>query len=126
MEIRIPLGVEGLTPIPPASKRNSKHIQVGDIVIVHDDQQLRGLWKLGRVRELLRGVDGNVRGAFVRVQSGGGHTTIKRPVQRLYPLEVREEIRDGQDQGSKPTAESQEEKGPVSAGSKDPTPMESL
>ena len=57
----------------------------------------RGLWKLGRVRELIPGVDGNVRGAFVRVQSGGGHSTIKRPVQRLYPLEVRAEVMDSQE-----------------------------
>ena len=65
---------------------------MGDIVTVHDDNHPRGLWKLGRVRELIPGADGNIRGAVIRVQSGGGHSTIKRPIQRLYPLEVREEV----------------------------------
>ena len=78
-------------------KGNRNTIRAGDIVIVHDENRLRGLWKLGRVRELIPGVDGNVRGTFVRVQSGGGHSTIKRPVQRLYPLEVRAEVMDSQE-----------------------------
>ena len=79
------------------SKGNHNTIRAGDIVIVHDANRPRGLWKLGRVYELIPGVDGNVRGAFVRVQSGGGHSTIKRPVQRLYPLEVRAKVIDSQE-----------------------------
>ena len=78
-------------------KGNHNTIRAGDIVIVHDENRPRGLWKLGRVRELIPGVDGNIRAAFVRVQSGGGHSTIKRPVQRLYPLEVREEVMGSQE-----------------------------
>ena len=66
------------------------HIAVGDIVIVHDENYPRGLWKLGKVESLLPGADGNVRGAFVRVQSSGQRSSLlKRPIQRLYPLEVR-------------------------------------
>ena len=62
---------------------------VGDIVIVHDDKHPRGLWKLGRIEKLLPGADGNVRGAFIRVRSKGRSSILKRPLQRLYPLEVR-------------------------------------
>ena len=61
---------------------------VGDIVIVHDDKHPRGLWKLGRIEKLLPGADGNVRGTFIRVQSKGRSSVLKRPLQRLYPLEV--------------------------------------
>ena len=39
--------------------------------------------------KLLPGADGNVRGAFVKVQSSGRSGILKRPLQRLYPLEVR-------------------------------------
>lgn len=72
-------------------------IAMGDTVIVHEENHPMGLWRLGRVRELIQGVDGNVRGALVRVQSGGGHSTIRRPVQRLYPLEVREDVEESQE-----------------------------
>ena len=79
-------------------------IAVGDIVIVHDENQPRGLWKLGKVEELMPGADGNVRGAFIRVHSGGKRSGIlKRPIQRLYPLEVRGVL--GQEETTKPTME---------------------
>ena len=65
-------------------------IAIGDIVILHDESRPRGLWKLGKVQKLLTGVDGNARGAFVKVHSDEKSATIlKRPVQRLYPLEIR-------------------------------------
>lgn len=41
-------------------------ITVGDIVIVHDENHPRGLWKLGKVEELIQGTDENVRGAVSR------------------------------------------------------------
>ena len=47
----------------------SNLISVGDIVIIHEENCPRGLWKLGRVEELLKGNDGHVRGAVVRVVS---------------------------------------------------------
>ena len=51
-----------------------------------------GLWRLGKVESLITGADGHTRGATVRVLSSGQSTTIlKRPVQRLYPLEVQAE-----------------------------------
>ena len=74
-------------------RRNPKGVDdpvsVGDIVIVHDENVHRGLWKLGRVEKLITGTDGYVRVAAVKVTSKGHSTTIRRPVQRLYPLELR-------------------------------------
>ena len=63
----------------------------------------RSLWKLALVEELIKGSDGQVRGARVRTQSGLDRSVIlNRPVQHLYPLEVDSEntvddqtIRDG-------------------------------
>ena len=63
--------------------------QTGDIVIVHDEAHPRGLWKLGKDEKLITGADGHTRGAAVRVLSSGQHLSVlKRPIQRLYPLEV--------------------------------------
>ena len=60
---------------------------VGDIVVVHDDNHPRLMWKLGKIG-LLETHDGVVRGAFVRVHSRTGSVLLKRPVQLLYPLEI--------------------------------------
>ena len=61
---------------------------VGDIELIRDDKP-RGFWKLGRVEEGIIGRDGHVRVAVLRVSSGGGsNSSLKRPVQLLYPLEV--------------------------------------
>ena len=58
--------------------------------MVHDDSLPRGFWKLGLVKELIRGRDGIVRGASVRLGSKDArHSLLRRPIQRLYPLEVR-------------------------------------
>ena len=65
-------------------------IAAGDVVVVHDENLPRGLWKLSKVEKLIPGTDGNVRCAVVKVASKGQHSvTLKRPVQRLYPLEFK-------------------------------------
>lgn len=72
----------------PHQKGIDSRICVGDVVLVHDENLPRGLWRLGRVEQLMVGTDGNVRGAAVRVVSKGQNVTIvNRPIQRLYPLE---------------------------------------
>ena len=40
------------------------------------------------MESLLKGSDGAMGGARVRVQSGNGFTVLNRPIQHLYPLEV--------------------------------------
>lgn len=62
-------------------------VSVGDVVVIHDDKQPRATWKLGKVVQLIVRADGHVRGAVVRVTSKeDGTTTLRRPVQQLYPL----------------------------------------
>lgn len=69
--------------------RGNPHISVDDMVIVHDDSLPRSFWKLGRVRDLIVGRDGRTRGATVTVPSKEGRvTTLNRPLQLLYPLEI--------------------------------------
>ena len=67
----------------------SQEVKVGDIVLVHDDSRPRGFWKLALVEKLVTGRDGLTRGAVLRVSSTGERaSTLQRPLQRLYPLEL--------------------------------------
>ena len=46
------------------------------------------MWRLGKILRLIPGRDGVVRSAVVKVKSRNGVTKFRRPLQRLYPLEV--------------------------------------
>ena len=61
----------------------------GDLVMVHNENQPRGFWKMAKVQSLIVGKDGKVRGATLRVSSGSGKSTVlQRPTALLYPLEI--------------------------------------
>ena len=59
--------------------------EVNDIVIIKDDKLPRHQWQLGRVMELIRGRDENVRA--VKLMVGKNRARIDRPINLLYPLE---------------------------------------
>ena len=63
-------------------------IKQGDVVCIHEDKVPRQRWKHGRDNGNL------VRAAVVQMVSEQGRTEIKRPVQKLYPVEVSNEHRD--------------------------------
>ncbi|GFS80164.1 bel12-ag transposon polyprotein [Nephila pilipes] len=67
------------------TKREDK-INVGDIVLIGtDDKKKRLHWLLGRVLELFPGKDGIIRLVKLRTEKGN----VLRPIQRLYPLELK-------------------------------------
>lgn len=67
---------------------DTPRVAVGDVVIIHSDDQPRSMWKLGKVLELLTGRDGEHRAAVLQVAGQGRSAKrLQRPVQRLYPLE---------------------------------------
>ena len=71
-------------------RAGSPSIAIGDVVIVHDESLPRGFWKLGVIEEVISGKDGQVRGATVRSHSSDKKLIrLNRPIQLLYPLEVR-------------------------------------
>ncbi|XP_028394521.1 uncharacterized protein LOC114518720 [Dendronephthya gigantea] len=82
-------------------------VKVGDIVLVHDENHPRSFWRIGRIKELVNSAegDGKSRGAVVRVISKKGRvTTLRRPLQLLYPMEIncklaRDVIQSGQEDG---------------------------
>ena len=56
-------------------------VAVGDMVVVHDENLPRGLWKLAQVERLVTGADGLIRGATIRVKSKGcKSSTMRHPV----------------------------------------------
>ena len=69
---------------------NGRSIKQGDIVtIMEEGMSNRGTWKLVRVQEVHPANDGLAQGATVEVISNKGkRIRIKRPLQKLYPLEV--------------------------------------
>ena len=71
------------------AKRKTSDVKNGEVVVVHDDNLSRGQWRLGRIEEVIKGSDGQVRGACVRMQTKTGRSAVlQRPVQLLYPLEM--------------------------------------
>ena len=66
-------------------------IKEGDVVIVKEENRPRGTWKLGRVKELIKGRDEKTRGALVTVVGNESQLTeLRRPVQHLVPVECRD------------------------------------
>ena len=64
-------------------------VAVDDVVVVHSKGEPKEFWKLGRITELIRGRDDKIRGAIVKVAGKGRQaTSLHRPIQLLYPLEV--------------------------------------
>ena len=62
-------------------------IDIDDVVIIADEKAPRHLWNLRRVIDLIKGKDNVLRGACVKVGKTG--SIINRPINKLYPLEVR-------------------------------------
>lgn len=78
-------------------------ISVGDVVTVFEDNLPRSQWRLGRVEQLIPGADDCVRAAVVRVITKTGRPmTVKRPVQRLFPLEVVSNVEQFQNEARRP------------------------
>jgi hypothetical protein len=68
---------------------NKQTINIGDIVLVHDDKP-RVNWKLAVIENLIEGEDGQIRAAHIRTSTG----KTNRPIARLYPLEIRATTRE--------------------------------
>ena len=62
-------------------------IKIGDVVVIGEDVVPRHRWRLGIVVELIKSTDGLVCGTKMKVGKIGN--VIRRPVNRLYPTEVR-------------------------------------
>ena len=73
------------------TRQNNEVIQIGDVVTVFEEGKRRNKWKLAVVEELVKGRDNVVRGAKVRAIVKGKIVRLSRPIQKLFPIEVRDE-----------------------------------
>ena len=58
----------------------------GEVVLVHKDGAKRQAWKIGNVKDVITGKDGEVRGISIPVKGKGKPFILKRPIQKVYPL----------------------------------------
>ena len=64
-------------------------IQEGDVVHIYTDKTPRQQWRIGKVEKLLQGQDNVVCAAEeVTVDNSLPKTRLKRPIQKLFPLEI--------------------------------------
>ena len=67
-----------------------RQIKLNEVVIIEETHVPRSRWKIGEVEELVTSKDGLNRGSKLRVIGKRGHYFIKRPVNKLYPIEIRD------------------------------------
>ena len=74
-----------------AKKAGHPMIEESDVVIIKEDNVHRGNWRLAQVDKLLKGTDGEVRGAEIVVADKNGKLSrMRHALQFMYPLEAKE------------------------------------
>ena len=76
------------------TKQRKLKITEGDVVLVHEENVKRNRWRLGKIEEVVRGHDGIIRGAVLKTYRDGKTGQIRRPLQKLYPLEITDDQED--------------------------------
>ena len=75
-----------------STSKSVRRILAGDIVHIQHDKMPRLQWRLGKVTRVFPGRDGIVRSAEVATLDPSKRVIhVKRPIEKLYPLEVRSE-----------------------------------
>ncbi|KAL1471357.1 hypothetical protein MTO96_039985 [Rhipicephalus appendiculatus] len=75
-----------LSSVYATKQAKGREPRVGDVVLVQENRP-RLLWKAGVIVSLFPGRDGEIKSCEVRTPQG---KHVRRPVQRLYPLEISE------------------------------------
>ena len=65
-------------------RRIEKEIKLGYICLIEEDNEPRQSWKLGRIIKIHDSIDGKSRSVELRTKNG----ILKRPIQRVIPLEL--------------------------------------
>ena len=76
-----------------SNKRDGPVINVVDVVTVKEDNVKRLNWQMALVDEVIKGKDGKSRAAIIRIMDKASMITrLKRPVQKLFPVELKTEM----------------------------------
>ena len=78
----------------PCWRTRKPNFEVGELVLVHDEDTKRGKWPLGGITRVMPGKDGVVRTIEVKTKSG----IYRRPVAKILKLEDNQEKEDHGDQ----------------------------
>lgn len=72
-------------------QKPQKNLEIGDLVVIHDDNMPAGRWLMGRITKLYPGEDGYVRVVDLKTRNG----YMKRPVTKLsvLPLDSDEKLK---------------------------------
>ena len=68
------------------NKKYVLHPSVGDVVIIHEDVLKRCDWRIEKIIELIKSKDDKIRSAKVDVISTDKIMTLKRPINKLFPV----------------------------------------
>eukprot|EP00794_Sanderia_malayensis_P015493 gene15493-17071_t len=72
-----------------SSKSSLRVPRLGEIVSIAKDKIPRQRWALGKITKVFHGKDNIIRAVELKTSDSAGKSIIiKRPIQRLYPLEV--------------------------------------
>ena len=66
-----------------------RQIKLNEVVIIEQTRVPRSRWKISQVEEFVTSKDGFICGCKLRVFGKRGHYFIKRPANKLHPLEIR-------------------------------------
>ena len=71
-----------------AKLKESRNLNVGDLVLIGHEDQKSIDWLLGRILSVIEGRDAKARAYRIKTQNG----ELTRPIQRLYPLELHQPV----------------------------------
>ena len=78
--------ISSLMPRKKWLEENNKLPKIDDVVLIEEPTK-RDLWPLARIVDLVEGRDGKIRSAVLKTSKG----VLKRPIQRIVPLEATED-----------------------------------
>ena len=62
--------------------------EVGEVVLI-ESKGKRNTWRLGKIIQPIQSVDNRIRAVILKTYDGSNTRYIHRPIEKLYPLEVR-------------------------------------
>ena len=72
--------------------RGNAHPTKRDVVLIKDERIKRSEWRIGHVNKLIYSQDGRIRAAKVNVVTGDRFTKLKRPINKLFPIEFQPKV----------------------------------